>query len=93
MIGAWHGNGRKAGWHSPYLLACWDPETGGWWGEPEGCMAFAGSTWRIAQVTSHVVETTPVAPPRLPWNAEELQSVCRCMSGFSDAFYKDALVR
>ena len=50
-IGAWHGSGRKAGWHSPYLLACWDAER------------------------------------------EELQSVCRVMSGFSDAFYKDALVR
>lgn len=44
-IGAWYGNGRKAGWYSPFLLACWDPE------------------------------------------AEEFQSVCRVMSGFSDAFY------
>ncbi|GBG30696.1 DNA ligase 1 [Hondaea fermentalgiana] len=25
-IGAWHGNGRKAKWWSPFLLACWDPE-------------------------------------------------------------------
>ena len=25
--------------------------------------------------------------------AEELQSLCRCMSGFSDAFYKEALER
>lgn len=25
-VGAWHGNGRKAGWYSPFLLACWDPE-------------------------------------------------------------------
>ena len=25
-IGAWWGNGRKAGWYSPYLLAAWDPE-------------------------------------------------------------------
>jgi len=24
-IGAWHGNGRKAGWLSPFLLAAWDP--------------------------------------------------------------------
>ena len=27
-IGAWHGNGRKAQWWSPVLLALWDPETG-----------------------------------------------------------------
>lgn len=47
-IGAWHGNGRKVGWYSPFLLAAWDPE------------------------------------------AEEYQSVCRCMSGFSDAFYAQA---
>ncbi|CAM9421304.1 unnamed protein product [Phaeothamnion confervicola] len=26
-IGAWWGNGRKAGWYSPVLLACYDPET------------------------------------------------------------------
>ena len=26
-IGAWHGNGRKAGWFSPFLLAAYDPET------------------------------------------------------------------
>jgi len=24
-IGAWYGNGRKAGWFSPFLLAAWDP--------------------------------------------------------------------
>ncbi|KAL7101678.1 hypothetical protein ACP275_08G069700 [Erythranthe tilingii] len=44
-IGAWHGNGRKAGWFSPFLMACYNPDT------------------------------------------EEYQSVCRVMSGFSDAFY------
>jgi DNA ligase 1 len=27
-IGAWHGNGRKAQWLSPILLACYDPSTG-----------------------------------------------------------------
>ena len=27
-VGAWHGNGRKAQWWSPVLLALWDPETG-----------------------------------------------------------------
>ena len=27
VIGAWHGNGRKAGWYSPYLLAAWCPES------------------------------------------------------------------
>ncbi|UPR00090.1 DNA ligase [Chloropicon primus] len=25
-IGAWWGNGRKAGWFSPFLMAAWDPE-------------------------------------------------------------------
>lgn len=38
-------------WYSPYLLACYDPDT------------------------------------------EELQSVCRVMSGFSDQFYRDSLER
>lgn len=46
-IGAWHGNGRKTGWFSPFLLAAYDPDT------------------------------------------ETFQSVCRCMSGFSDAFYAE----
>ena len=27
-IGAWHGNGRKAQWWSPILLAVWDPNAG-----------------------------------------------------------------
>lgn len=27
-IGAWHGNGRKAQWWSPILLAVWDPDSG-----------------------------------------------------------------
>lgn len=27
-IGAWWGTGRKAGWWSPFLLACHNPETG-----------------------------------------------------------------
>uniref|UniRef100_A0A8H7Y748 DNA ligase n=1 Tax=Psilocybe cubensis TaxID=181762 RepID=A0A8H7Y748_PSICU len=44
-VGAWHGNGRKARWWSPVLLALWNPETG-----------------------------RPVA-------------MCKCMSGFTDAFY------
>eukprot|EP00899_Mesostigma_viride_P009391 jgi/Mesvir1/18453/Mv14307-RA.1 len=47
-IGAWWGNGRKAGWFSPFLCAVYDPDT------------------------------------------EEFQSLCRVMSGFSDAFYKEA---
>ncbi|KAG8384127.1 hypothetical protein BUALT_Bualt04G0086000 [Buddleja alternifolia] len=46
-IGAWYGNGRKAGWFSPFLMACYNPDT------------------------------------------EEFQSVCRVMSGFSDAFYTE----
>ncbi|KAI9311581.1 ATP-dependent DNA ligase [Dichotomocladium elegans] len=45
-IGAWYGNGRKVGWFSPVLLACYNPENG------------------------------------------TFESVCKCMSGFSDAFYK-----
>ncbi len=27
-IGAWHGNGRKAEWWSPVLLALWNPDIG-----------------------------------------------------------------
>lgn len=50
-IGGWWGNGRKAGWVSPFLLAAWDPES------------------------------------------ETFASVCRCMSGFSDAFYAEASQR
>ena len=49
-IGAWYGNGRKAGWFSPFLLAAYDPET------------------------------------------ETYASVCRCMSGFTDAFYAEVCV-
>ncbi|KAJ3082734.1 hypothetical protein HK102_001489 [Quaeritorhiza haematococci] len=45
-IGAWYGNGRKAGWWSPFLMAAYNPET------------------------------------------EMYETVCKCMSGFSDAFYK-----
>ncbi|CDO77335.1 hypothetical protein BN946_scf184775.g26, partial [Trametes cinnabarina] len=45
-IGAWHGNGRKAQWWSPILLAVWDPD------------------------------------------AQKLVAACKCMSGFTDAFYK-----
>ena len=45
-IGAWYGNGRKAGWYSPILLAAWNPDL------------------------------------------EQFESVCRCLSGFSDEFYK-----
>ncbi|WVQ94526.1 hypothetical protein IAU59_001605 [Kwoniella sp. CBS 9459] len=50
-IGAWWGQGRKAGWWSPILLACHNPESGA------------------------------------------LEAVCKCISGFSDAFYKDLLKR
>jgi len=45
-IGGWHGQGRKAKWWSPILLAARNPET--------GC----------------------------------LEAVTKCMSGFTDAFYK-----
>ncbi|KIJ67942.1 hypothetical protein HYDPIDRAFT_25397 [Hydnomerulius pinastri MD-312] len=50
-IGAYYGNGRKAGWWSPLLLAVWDP------------------------------------------TMEKLVAVCKCMSGFTDAFYKDLVSR
>ncbi len=26
VIGAWHGQGRKVGWYSPFLLAVYDPD-------------------------------------------------------------------
>ena len=29
-IGAWPGNGRKAGWYSPILLAAYDPDSEQW---------------------------------------------------------------
>jgi DNA ligase-1 len=45
-IAAWHGQGRKAKWWSPMLLAVRNDETG------------------------------------------SLEAVCKCMSGFTDAFYK-----
>ncbi|KAI0051832.1 DNA ligase [Auriscalpium vulgare] len=45
-VGAWHGNGRKAQWWSPVLLALREPDTG------------------------------------------RLVAMCKCMSGFSDVFYK-----
>ncbi|WVW80034.1 hypothetical protein I302_102007 [Kwoniella bestiolae CBS 10118] len=50
-VGAWWGQGRKAGWFSPILLACHNPESGA------------------------------------------LEAVCKCISGFSDQFYKDLLKR
>ncbi|OJA13073.1 hypothetical protein AZE42_01894 [Rhizopogon vesiculosus] len=46
-VGAWHGNGRKAGWWSPVLLAVRDSSN------------------------------------------DCLVAVCKCMSGFSDTFYKE----
>ncbi|KAI7850107.1 ATP-dependent DNA ligase [Circinella umbellata] len=46
-IGAWYGNGRKAGWYSPILLACYNPDN------------------------------------------DTFESVCKCMSGFTDKFYKE----
>ncbi|SPJ91950.1 related to DNA ligase I [Fusarium torulosum] len=45
-VAAWHGQGRKAKWWSPMLMACRNEETG------------------------------------------SLEAVCKCMSGFSDSFYK-----
>ncbi|KAF5022419.1 hypothetical protein F66182_5504 [Fusarium sp. NRRL 66182] len=45
-VAAWHGQGRKAKWWSPILMACRNEETG------------------------------------------SLEAVCKCMSGFSDTFYK-----
>jgi DNA ligase 1 len=45
-VAGWHGQGRKAKWWSPILLACRNEETG------------------------------------------QLEAVCKCMSGFTDAFYK-----
>ena len=45
-VGAWHGNGRKAKWWSPMLLACRNEDTG------------------------------------------SLEVVTKCISGFTDAFYK-----
>ncbi|KAM0553944.1 hypothetical protein ACHAPJ_007295 [Fusarium lateritium] len=45
-VAAWHGQGRKAKWWSPILMACRNEETG------------------------------------------SLEAVCKCMSGFTDTFYK-----
>ncbi|KUJ14647.1 DNA ligase-like protein I [Mollisia scopiformis] len=45
-VAGWHGQGRKAAWWSPILLACRNPESG------------------------------------------SLEAVCKCISGFTDSFYK-----
>jgi DNA ligase-1 len=45
-IAGWHGQGRKAAWWSPILLACRNPDSG------------------------------------------SLEAVCKCISGFTDTFYK-----
>lgn len=50
-IGAWHGQGRKTAWLSPWLLAVYNTSTG------------------------------------------EYESLCRCMSGFTDEFYIAATQR
>ncbi|KAG8886331.1 hypothetical protein FRB97_004866 [Tulasnella sp. 331] len=50
-VGAWHGNGRKARWWSPVLLAIWDSQK------------------------------------------DLLVAVCKCMSGFTDAFYQSMATR
>ncbi|KAH7929889.1 ATP-dependent DNA ligase [Leucogyrophana mollusca] len=50
-IGAWYGNGRKAGWWSPILLAVRDSSN------------------------------------------DNLVALCKCMSGFSDTFYKEVTAR
>lgn len=47
LIAGWHGQGRKARWWSPILLAVRNEETG------------------------------------------TLEAICKCMSGFTDAFYKE----
>lgn len=44
-IGAWHGNGRKAQWWSPILLAVWDPDAGRFIGV---CKCMSGSSAFIA---------------------------------------------
>ena len=36
-IGAWHGQGRKASWWSPFLLAVYDEEAGGFTGGMVAC--------------------------------------------------------
>lgn len=50
-VAAWHGQGRKAAWWSPILLACRNPETGA------------------------------------------LEVVTKCISGFSDKFYKENKIK
>ena len=65
-IGAWWGQGRKAGWWSPILLACHNPETG-------ALEAVCKCEYRSAK--------------RI-WRADIVG-----ISGFTDQFYKDLLVR
>jgi DNA ligase-1 len=67
-IGAWWGQGRKAGWWSPILLACHNPET--------------GALEAVCKCKSILF------PPSLA----ELIGFTG-ISGFTDQFYKDLLVR
>ena len=45
-VGAWHGNGRKAQWWSPVLLALRDPDTGVFVAVCK-CMSGGGSSSRL----------------------------------------------
>jgi len=80
-IGAWWGNGRKAGWLSPFLMACYNPATEEWEAVCK-CMSVGGAAAAI--VPAHPT------PARATLTTTLYQPVRPLVhQGFSDAFYRE----
>ncbi|KXS11631.1 ATP-dependent DNA ligase [Gonapodya prolifera JEL478] len=63
VIGAWWGNGRKAGWYSPFLLACWNPKTERYESVCKVMSGFTDDFYR-EQLTAFTRENGMISPKR-----------------------------
>lgn len=62
IIGAWHGNGRKAGWLSPFLAAVYNPDNDEYESFAKIMTGFTDAVYK--QFTEECMELAVPAPPR-----------------------------
>lgn len=62
IIGAWHGNGRKAGWLSPFLAAVYNPDNDEYESFAKIMTGFTDAMYR--QLTEECMQLAVPSPPR-----------------------------
>ncbi|PPD67503.1 hypothetical protein GOBAR_DD35620 [Gossypium barbadense] len=83
-IGAWHGNGRKAGWYSPFLMACYNPDTEDFQSVCRVMSGFSDSFYKETMSAVNITNVTVLDNPASFLSAFQFEISYECLTPLKD---------